>query len=400
MSCSSRVRPAGSSSSNATARSITSRARLADLPADVAVRALDAEERDRVRRHGLRRRHRQPIGDRRRRRDRRHARAGDPRSRGVGRRAACRAGRDDQRAEAPDGRGQPHQPGEDRDQRERAQDPPAGEEREHRLPRTGDQSPSERVRAGRVAEPVEEARGPAGPPRRTGSPSRTPIAMNATIGTPTSMQEARSRSTPRPARPRYARPPRRRAARTGRAGARGGRTRRSWPARSRMPADRGQLPTFTSKLRADRTVRRPWRWARCRGRSAMRCRRPRAPSPRSVTWPFSETTLSVTVPGHRDVAVERDHLTVDVTVDRRVAVEDDGVAHGGPRGTSSAPVRTTNGSSGIAPELGERGGGGHEHRADRHRHREHAIAGRSSRTSLVLRRRPCGRLTRLAPARA
>ena len=43
---------------------------------------------------------------------------GGPRSRGVGRRAACRAGRDDQRAEAPDGRGQPHQARDDRDQRE------------------------------------------------------------------------------------------------------------------------------------------------------------------------------------------------------------------------------------------------------------------------------------------
>ena len=99
----------------------------------------------------------------------------------------------------------------------------------------------------------------------------------------------------------------------------------------------------------------------------------------SVTRPFNENTSSATLPDTVTSPLNAITLPRHVAVDRRVAVEDDGVAHGGsPTGRTSAPVKTTNGSSRIAPELGERGGGGHEHRRRSPPPPRAPIAGRSS----------------------
>ena len=76
-------------------------------------------------------------------------------------------------------------------------------------------------------------------------------------------------------------------------------------------------------------------------------------------------------PGDRDVTVRRDHLTVDVAEDRRVAVEDDGVAHGGRFRDLEHAGEDDERLVRVGAELGERGGGGHEHGPDRHRKREH-----------------------------
>ena len=98
---------------------------------------------------------------------------------------------------------------------------------------------------------------------------------------------------------------------------------------------------------------------------------PTCAPPRSVTCPLNAIDVLRDAPGHRDVAVDRDHLSVDVADDRRVAVEDDGVAHGGPRRQNERSREDHERLVGIASELGERGGAATQHRTDRHRQREH-----------------------------
>ena len=130
-------------------------ARLADLLADLAVRALEPEERDRVRRHRL-------LGSserssRGRRGNRRRRCGGAPTTA-----AAAGASRPAVRA-ASTSAPRPHtvaashaRPRDDRDQREPAQDPEAGQERQQPMGRGRDQASPQRVGPGRVPEPVDE----------------------------------------------------------------------------------------------------------------------------------------------------------------------------------------------------------------------------------------------------